>query len=372
MALNNPQALNQHRRRYPWQWLHLDLTLLAGILLLTIFGLFILYSAGQAHRHIIISQGAHFAVAFVFMILVAQIPPSLLARWAPWCYLFSVLLLLAVLALGHSAKGAERWLSIGGFRFQPAELTKLTIPMMLAWYFNYRPLPPKFTDICVSLAIIVFPALLVAKQPDLGTAIILLLAGAAVLFLAGISWRLITGAIVALVITTPLLWHFMKSYQRQRVLTFLSPERDPLGAGYHIIQSKIAIGSGGLLGKGFLHGTQSHLHFLPESSTDFIFAIAGEEFGLIGCLLLIALYLAITSRGLYIASQGQETFSRLLAGCFSLMFLLSAFINMGMVSGILPVVGVPLPLVSYSGTSMLILLGSFGILMSIHHHKKLF
>lgn len=358
--------------RQSWQILHLDLPLLIGLAVLVVMGFFILYSASNQSWHMVLSQFFHLMIALAVMVLVAQLPPWWLERWAPLFYGISLFLLLVVLGLGHIAKGAQRWLSIGGFRFQPSELMKLAIPMMLAWYYQQRHLPPSKRDLIISAAIILIPAVLVAKQPDLGTAIVLVCTGAAILLFAGISWRLLLGLFGFTLVATPFLWHFMKAYQRQRILTFLSPERDPRGAGYHIIQSKIAIGSGGFFGKGWLHGTQAHLHFLPEHATDFIFAVSSEEFGFIGCVLLIAAFMAITFRGLFIANQANDTFSRLLAGSLAFMFFISAFINMGMVSGIMPVVGLPLPLVSYSGTSMLTLLASFGILMSIHGHRRLF
>jgi rod shape determining protein RodA len=358
--------------RQLWQILHLDLPLLIALGVLVGLGFIVLYSASNQSLHMVISQFFHLLVAVVIMILVAQLPPWWLERWAPWFYGISLLLLLAVLGLGHIAKGAQRWLSIGGFRFQPSELMKLAIPMMLAWYYQQRRLPPSKRDLIISAAIILIPAVLVAKQPDLGTAIVLACAGGAILLFAGISWRLLLGLFGFILVATPVLWHFMKPYQQQRILTFFSPELDPRGAGYHIIQSKIAIGSGGFFGKGWLHGTQAHLHFLPEHATDFIFAVSSEEFGFIGCVLLIAAFVAITLRGLWIAGEANDTFSRLLAGSLALMFFISAFINMGMVTGIMPVVGLPLPLVSYSGTSMLTLLASFGILMSIHGHRRLF
>ncbi|MAZ77988.1 MAG: rod shape-determining protein RodA [Legionellaceae bacterium] len=365
------RPLGRQYRQF-WQILHLDLPLLVSLGVLVSIGFIILYSASNQSFHMVISQFFHLMVAIGIMILVAQLPPWWLERWAPWFYGISLLLLLAVLGLGHIAKGAQRWLSIGGFRFQPSELMKLAIPMMLAWYYQQRRLPPSKRDLFISAAIILIPAVLVAKQPDLGTAIVLACAGGAILLFAGISWRLLLGLFGVILVVTPVLWHFMKTYQQQRILTFFSPERDPRGAGYHIIQSKIAIGSGGFFGKGWLHGTQAHLHFLPEHATDFIFAVSGEEFGFIGCTLLVSAFIAITMRGLWIANQAGDTFSRLLAGSLALMFFISAFINMGMVSGIMPVVGLPLPLVSYSGTSMLTLLASFGILMSIHGHRRLF
>lgn len=367
----NRQSFGRQYRR-PWQALHLDLPLLYGLAALVFFGFIILYSASNGQKHLVYSQFVHLTLAVVIMVLVAQIPPWFMERWAVLFYVISLVLLLAVLGIGHIAKGAERWLSLGGFRFQPSELMKLAIPMMLAWYYQQRTLPPSLRDLLISAVIILVPAILVAKQPDLGTAIVLLLSGAAVLLFAGISSRLLIGLLALLMIATPFLWHSMKAYQKQRILTFLSPERDPLGAGYHIIQSKISIGSGGLFGTGWMQATQAQLHFLPEHTTDFIFAVSSQEFGLMGCFILLLIYTLITFRGLFIAAQTEDTFSRLLAASLALMFFLSAFINMGMVTGIMPVVGLPLPLVSYSGTSMLTLLASFGILMSIHGHRKIF
>lgn len=361
-----------HRYRRIWQILHLDPLLLLGLSILITYGLFILYSAANKQHALITSQAAHFVMAIIVMVIVAQISPQRLMRWAPWFYAASLVLLFLVLLTGHATKGAARWINLGGFRFQPSELAKLAVPMMLAWYYESRNLPVTLYDIIISAAIILLPTAMVMKQPDLGTAIVIMLSGACILLFAGMNWRWISAAIVAIIVALPILWHFMHSYQRQRVLTFLSPERDPLGAGYHIIQSKIAIGSGGLVGKGWLHGTQSHLHFLPENTTDFIFSVSAEEFGFIGALLLLAIYLLISYRGLYISSQAKSKFSRLLASSLSLIFFIAAFINIGMVSGILPVVGVPLPLISYSGTSMMTLLASFGIIMSIYGHQSLF
>jgi rod shape determining protein RodA len=279
--------------------------------------------------------------------------------------------LIAVLILGVVGKGAQRWLDLKIIRFQPSEVMKLAIPLIVAWYFDRKPLPPTNRQLLLIAILIFIPVILTAKQPDLGTAVMLAVSGVCVLFLSGIRWRLlfILGGIAAM--GTPILWFVMHDYQRQRVLTFLDPERDPLGAGYHIIQSKIAIGSGGLWGKGWMHGTQSQLDYLPEHTTDFIFAVLSEEFGLIGVLVLLTAYLLIVLRCLFIGSQAQTTFGRLLVGSLSLTFFFSYVVNIGMVSGILPVVGVPLPLVSYGGTSMLTVLASFGLIMSVHTHRKL-
>ncbi|HEX5635448.1 MAG TPA: rod shape-determining protein RodA, partial [Gammaproteobacteria bacterium] len=254
---------------------------------------------------------------------------------------------------------------------QPSEMMKLATPMMIAWFFSERVLPPGYKILAIAATLVLVPTLLIAKQPDLGTALLIFAGGFFVIFLAGISWRLLTGLIVTGAALMPVVWHFMHDYQRMRVITFLNPERDPLGSGYHIIQSKIAIGSGGAYGRGWLNGTQSHLDFLPEQSTDFIFAVFGEEFGLIGAVLLLSLYVFVILRGLIIASEAQDTYGRLLGGSLSLIFFVYLFVNVGMVSGILPVVGVPLPLISYGGTSLVTLMAGFGMLMSINSHRRL-
>jgi rod shape determining protein RodA len=283
-----------------------------------------------------------------------------------------LLLLVAVMLMGKIGNGAERWLDLGLFRFQPSEIMKLAVPMMAAWYFDRNPFPISIKNLIIALLIIAVPAALIAKQPDLGTAIMVTFAGLSVVFLAGISLHILLGLTITLLCAAPLLWYVMYDYQKQRILMLLNPEQDPLGAGYHIIQSKIAIGSGGVFGKGWLVGSQSHLNFLPEHTTDFIFAVNGEEFGLIGCLILIILFVLISLRGLWIARQAQTNFTRLLAASLAMSFFLSAFVNMGMVMGILPVVGIPLPLISYGGTAMVTFLASFGVLMSIGTHRILF
>lgn len=351
--------------------LHIDFTLLILLILLSSIGIIILMSAGHENMGLLNRQATRLAVAFFAMLVVAQVPPHALKMFAPWLFLLGTLLLLGVLFVGDMGKGAQRWLDLGFFRFQPSELLKLATPMMVAWYLAERRLPPSNKHIVLATIFIAIPTVLIAKQPDLGTAILIASSGLAVLFLAGISWKIIMGVIAAGAGLAPVLWSFMKDYQKQRVLTFLSPEEDPLGSGYHIIQSKIAIGSGGLYGKGWTHGSQARLEFLPESSTDFIFAVFAEEFGLIGCIGLLTIYLLIFIRSIYMSIQAQDTFSRLLAGSLSLTFFIYLFVNVGMVTGILPVVGVPLPLVSYGGTSMVTLLIGFGILMSIHTHRKL-
>jgi rod shape determining protein RodA len=306
------------------------------------------------------------------MLLFAQIAPDTRLRWTHWIFAIGLLLLVAVLVFGDTGKGAQRWLRLGSVRFQPSELMKLAVPMMVAWYLAEKPLPPRLGHLSIAILIALVPTLLIARQPDLGTALLIATAGIFVLLFAGLQWRVIGSAALLAVPVGWLLWSFgMHDYQRRRVLTFIDPENDPLGAGYHIIQSKIALGSGGTYGKGWLNGTQSHLEFLPERHTDFIFAVFGEEFGFVGIVLLLALYLFIVLRGLYIASRAQDSFSRLLAGALSMTFLIYIFVNIGMVSGLLPVVGVPLPLISFGGSSMVTLMAGFGILMSIHTHRKL-
>ena len=362
---------NPNRRQGLLAVFHIDLPLLVGLLLLCGFGLIVLYSASGENLAQVQRQAVRIALALVVMLAVAQVSPITLRRWAPWLYGAGLVMLVAVLVFGEIGKGAQRWLDLGVVRFQPSELVKLAVPMMMAWYLAEKRLPPSWQRLAAAAAMIIVPVLLIAKQPDLGTALLVASAGVFVLFLAGISWRLIGALFAALAAAAPVVWYLMHDYQRQRVLTFLDPENDPLGAGYHIIQSKIAIGSGGMYGKGWLNGTQSQLEFLPERPTDFIFAVLAEEFGLIGVLILLSLYLFIIVRGLYIATRAQDTFSRLLAGSLILMFFVYLFVNTGMVSGLLPVVGVPLPLVSYGGTSLVTLMAAFGMLMSIHTHRRL-
>ncbi len=352
--------------------MHLDLPLFTGILLLCGLGLVFLYSASGQDTGQIIRQCVRLGIGFAGMLFLAQVDPHKLRFWSPAFFSIAMLLLIIVLIEGQIGKGAQRWLDLGFFRFQPSELMKLALPMMTAWYLVKEPLPPSWGKILVSGAIITAPVLLIAVQPDLGTALLVAVAGMFVLFLGGLSWRLITGITLVAIPSGWALWKWgMHDYQRNRVLTFLDPERDPLGSGYHIIQSKIAIGSGGMYGKGWLNGTQSQLEFLPERTTDFIFAVISEEFGFIGVMLLLSLYLFVILRGLYIASNGQDSYSRLLAGALTLVFFVYLFVNTGMVTGILPVVGVPLPLISYGGTSIVTLLSGFGILMSVHTHKRL-
>ncbi|MDH5785587.1 MAG: rod shape-determining protein RodA [Chromatiales bacterium] len=352
--------------------LHLDPPLLMGLVILAAVGLVVLYSAANQSEAMLWRQITRLGVSFGVMLILAQISPDTLMRWTHWIFAAGLIMLISVLVFGDTGKGAQRWLSLGSIRFQPSELMKLAVPMMVAWYLAEKPLPPRFGHLVIAILIAVVPTLLIAKQPDLGTALLIATSGFFVLVFAGMQWRIIAMASVLAVPAAWVLWNFgMREYQQQRVLTFLNPESDPLGSGYHIIQSKIAIGSGGTYGKGWLNGTQSHLEFLPERHTDFIFAVFSEEFGFIGVLLLISLYLFIILRGLYIAAQAQDSFCRLLAGALTMTFLIYLFVNIGMVSGLLPVVGVPLPLISYGGSSMVTLMASFGILMSIHTHRKL-
>jgi rod shape determining protein RodA len=351
--------------------LHIDPWLVSLLASVGVLGLVILYSASGQSLAYVIAQLQRLLLGFSVMVLLAQVPPEFYRTVAPWLYGSGTLLLMLTLVLGDHAKGAQRWLDLGVLRFQPSEIMKLAMPMMVAAYLHGRPLPPSARDVFITLAIIGFPAGLIAVQPDLGTGLLVIAAGMFALYLAGLSWRWIASAVMLVAAAAPLLWFKLHDYQRNRVLTFLDPERDPLGTGYHITQSKIAIGSGGAFGKGWLNGTQAKLDFLPESHTDFIFAVFSEELGSIGVILLLTLYCFVVGRGLFIALRGHDTFQRLLAGSLSLTFFIYVFINMGMVMGLMPVVGVPLPLLSYGGTSAVTLLAGFGMLMSIHTHRKL-
>ncbi len=366
-----PSLNAMHDRRTLAQRLHMDIPLLLGLLLLSGIGLVVLYSAGGQDTNFLVRHGIRLGVAFTAMFVLAQVPPRHLFFWAPWLYAIGIVLLIAVLVFGDVTQGAQRWIRIGPLNFQPSEMLKITVPMMLAYYLGGGSLPPSFVRLLAAGILVVVPTLLIARQPDLGTALLIASSGAFVLFLGGISVRLIAACAILASASAPVMWYLMRDYQRQRVLTFLDPEQDPLGAGYHIIQSKIAIGSGGTYGKGWLNGTQSQLDFLPERSTDFIFAVFSEEFGLSGVLILVAIYLAVVFRGLFIASQAQDSYARLLAGSLILTFFVYVFVNIGMVSGLLPVVGLPLPLLSYGGTSLVTVMAAFGILMSIRTHRRL-
>ena len=352
--------------------LNLDPVLMGSLVVLCGAGLAVLYSAANNDMDVVIRQFTHFAIGFVVLVLLAQIPSKQLFKWSPWLYLGGMILLVMVLVVGYSGKGAQRWLDLGLIRFQPSELMKIFLPMMVAWYLSDKHVPPSLRHIVVALLMIAVPAWLIFLQPDLGTALLILSLGFFVVFLAGITWRLLAVSGGLILASVPAFWFYLHDYQRQRIITLLNPESDPLGAGYHIIQSKIALGSGGLYGKGWLNGTQSQLDFLPERSTDFVFAVFGEEFGFMGAVLLLFIYGFVVMRGLSIASYAEDTYSRLLAGSLSLSFFVYFVVNIGMVSGLLPIVGIPLPLISYGGTSIVTILAAFGILMSIHSSRNLF
>ena len=351
--------------------LNLDGPLLVGLGLLALYGLAILYSASGQSVDTIVRTLIRMALGAAAMLALTHASPNLLRRLSPWIYVIGVLLLLVVELTGVMGKGAQRWLNLGVVRFQPSEVMKLAVPMLAAWYLHDRPLPPDWRAMLALAVIIFLPAGLVAMQPDLGTAALIAASGALLVLMAGLSMRVVLVLLLLAVGGAVAGWHLLHDYQRDRVLTFLNPETDPLGAGYHIIQSQIALGSGGVFGKGWMQGSQAQLQFLPERSTDFIFAVVGEEFGLIGLLLLLALYLFIIARSVWLAMQTNDTFSRLLGLSLALTFFVYVFINAGMVSGLLPVVGVPLPLVSYGGTSVVTLLAGFGIVMGLYSHRKL-
>jgi rod shape determining protein RodA len=360
------------QRRSFWQSIHIDLVLLFLLIVLTVGGLWVLYSASEINIRMMRRQIIFFGLAYMAMFAVAQIRLSLVARWSFFLYLGGVALLVAVLFFGVGAKGAQRWLSLGSFRFQPSEIMKLAMPIMIAAYLSNKSLPPRFKHVFWSLVLVAVPAALIIRQPDLGTSIMVAVSGLIALFYAGLSWRYIVAAISMVGLSLWPMWHYiMHDYQRQRVLTLFNPESDPQGAGWNIIQSKTAIGSGGMYGKGWLEGTQSHLNFLPESHTDFIIAVLAEELGFIGVLAILSLYLLIIVRGLVIAINAQDSFRRLLAGSITLTFFIYAFVNVGMVAGLLPVVGVPLPLVSLGGTSLVTLMMGFGLLMAISTEQRL-
>jgi len=347
----------------------LDPVLMVLLLLIIGFGLFVLYSASGRDMAMVNRQLIRLGFGLVVMLAISQVPPRVLRDWTPWLYGIGVAMLLATLVLGVG-RSTQRWLEFGLFRFQPSELMKLAVPMMVAWYLHPKVLPPGWKATGITVVILLIPTLLIYRQPDLGTALLVAASGVFTLYLAGLRWRLLFGFAGLATAAAPVLWLVMKEYQRDRVRTFLNPEADPLGDGWNIIQSKIAVGSGGLTGKGWLNGTQSHLEFIPERHTDFILAVLSEEFGLIGVTLLMLTYILVIARGLYIASLARDTGSRLLAGSLSLTLFVYVLVNGGMVSGVLPVVGVPLPLISYGGTSAVTLLAGFGMMMSIYGHRK--
>lgn len=367
----DPGATGIYAPRSNWQRIHLDLPLLLLLVSLSAVGLLVLWSASGQSESYVKRQAVFLLMGFLVMLVAAQFKPRFLQRWAVVPYVLGTLMVIGVLFYGVGAKGAQRWLDLGIFRFQPSEILKVAGPLMLASYLGRRHLPPSFKHLSVAILLIGVPPVLVGMQPDLGTALLIFAAGFFVLFLAGLSWRYLGGALLAALIAAPVFWFFLlRDYQKQRILTMLDPQADKLGAGWNIIQSTTAIGSGGLTGKGWIQGTQSQLDFLPESHTDFIIAVLAEEFGLLGVMLLLCLYLLVIGRGMLIALRAQSMFGRLLAGSITLTFFVYIFVNMGMVSGILPVVGVPLPMVSYGGTSIVTLMLGFGMLMAISTEKK--
>ena len=350
---------------------HIDVPLFYALLALAAISLIVVYSASAENFTILVKHVLRLIMGFGILFLIAQIRPEDLRRLAPLLFGLGVLLLIAVLGIGTVLKGARRWLGVGGVSFQPAEVMKLALPMMLAWYFARVPLPPNLRQMALAGIITTVPVALIAKQPDLGTAMLVLGSGFAMLFLAGMYWRILIAFAALAAVAIPYVWTHLHGYQQKRILTLLDPASDPLGAGYHTLQGMIAIGSGGFFGKGWLNSSQAHLDYLPESSTDFIFAVFAEEFGLLGILVLLGIYLFIVYRGFMIALLAQDSFTRLLAGGLTLVFFFYFFVNVGMVSGILPVVGVPLPLISYGGTALVTLMAAFGMLMSIHTHRKM-
>ncbi len=360
------------QKRSIWTRIHIDPLFMLVILALLAYSAIVIWSASGQDPGMMERKIGQIAMGLVIMLVLAQVPPRVYEGWAPYIYIICLILLVAVDAFGHISKGAQRWLDLGVVRFQPSEIAKIAVPLMVARFINRDVCPPTLKNTGIALILIFMPTLLVATQPDLGTSILIAASGLFVLFLSGMSWKLIGVAVLLVAAFIPILWFFlMHDYQRDRVMMLLDPESDPLGAGYHIIQSKIAIGSGGVRGKGWLHGTQSQLEFLPERHTDFIFAVLAEELGLVGVLILLVLYLLLILRGLMIAARAQTTFGRVMAGGLMLILFVYVFVNIGMVSGILPVVGVPLPLVSYGGSALIVLMAGFGIVMSIHTHRKM-
>jgi rod shape determining protein RodA len=358
------------RRRLPFD-LRYDRVMLLTLLGFAVLSLVVLYSASGKNLIAVASQASRYLIALGVMMAITQLRPETLMRYSPWFYGASLILLALVLVVGVVGKGAQRWLVLGPITLQPSELMKIALPMMVSWWLARESLPPRFVTLVVAVVLVVVPVALILKQPDLGTAILIMASGLLVIFLAGLSWKFIIAILAAAGAALPLAWSLMHDYQRQRVITFLNPESDPLGAGYHSIQSMIAVGSGGFFGKGWLDSSQAHLGYLPERTTDFVFAVFAEEFGFIGVALLLGMYLVVIYRGLFIAYYAQDTYSRLLAGSLTTTFFLYFFVNIGMVTGLLPVVGVPLPLVSHGGSSLVTLLSAFGILMSIQTHRRI-
>ncbi len=353
------------------QRLHIDKTLFYALLALAGISLFVVYSGSAKDVSATVGHLIRLLLGFAILLGAAQIRPEILERWSPYVFIAGMLLLIAVLIIGDIGKGAQRWLDLGVLRFQPSEIMKLAVPMMLAWFLARDNLPPTLPRLAAAFLMMAVPALMIMKQPDLGTALLVFGAGTFVLFLGGMRWRVIVTLLAVIAAAAPFAWNHLHDYQRSRVLTMFNPEADPLGTGYHTIQAMIAVGSGGIYGKGWLNSSQAHLDYLPESSTDFIFAVYAEEFGLLGSLLLLSIYTIIVARGMLIAYLAKDTYTRLLAGSLSLTFFLYFFVNMGMVTGILPIVGVPLPVMSYGGTSVVTIMAAFGILMSIQTHRKI-
>ncbi|VFP86794.1 Peptidoglycan glycosyltransferase MrdB [Candidatus Erwinia haradaeae] len=362
----------RHEGARIWGRLHIDPCLFVIISILLAISLLVMWSASGQNVDMMAHKVIQIGMGIGVMIFMAQISPRIYETWAPYLYTISMILLVLVDISGHISKGAQRWLDLGFIRFQPSEIAKISVPLMVARCMNRDTYPPSIGNTIIALILILIPTLLVAVQPDLGTSILIAVSGLFVLFLSGISWTLIITVISTIAALTPILWlYFMHDYQRNRMRMLFSPTSDPLGSGYHIIQSKIAIGSGGIPGKGWLHGTQSQLAFLPERHTDFIFSVLAEELGLVGVVLLLMLYILLIIRGLLIAAHAQNTFGRVMAGGVILVFFIYVFVNIGMVSGLLPVVGVPLPIISYGGSALIVLMAGFGMIMSIHTHKKM-
>ena len=352
--------------------LHLDGPLFIALCMVGAVGSIVLFSASGSSLDMLEAQLMRFGLGLIAMIMLAQVPPRIIRNTAPVAYITGLIMLLLVMFTGDIAMGAQRWLDLGFVRFQPSELMKLAVPLACAWFLHDRPLPPSATSLLVLALAIFIPTLIIAEQPDLGTSLLVAAGGGMVVLLAGLQFRYILAVVGLLVPVAVVAWHFLlHQYQKQRVLTFLDPQSDPLGSGYHIIQSQIAIGSGGVFGKGYLNGSQAQLEFLPERSTDFVFAVVGEEWGLIGLVTVILLFMFVIGRALYLAATAHDTFSRLASGSLALTFCVYVFVNTGMVTGLLPVVGVPLPFVSYGGTAMVTLMAGFGILMSLCAKRKL-
>ncbi|MBM0108489.1 rod shape-determining protein RodA [Steroidobacter sp. S1-65] len=352
--------------------LHIDGPLFIALCMVGAVGAIVLFSASGSSLNMLEAQLMRFGLGLTAMIMLAQVPPRIIRNVAPMAYVIGLIMLLLVMFTGDIAMGAQRWLDLGFVRFQPSELMKLAVPLACAWFLHERPLPPSLSSLLVLLLGIGIPTLLIAEQPDLGTSLLVAASGGMVVLLAGLQIRYILSVVGLLVPVAIVAWHFLlHDYQKQRVLTFLDPQSDPLGSGYHIIQSQIAIGSGGVFGKGYLNGSQVQLEFLPERSTDFIFAVVGEEWGLMGLVTVILLLMFVIGRSLYLAATAHDTFSRLASGSLALTFCVYVFVNTGMVTGLLPVVGVPLPFISYGGTAMVTLMAGFGILMSLCAKRKL-